>query len=434
MKYWNIGFLWVCLSLSPLASADLGIQHWVTSKGATVYFVPSPDLPMIDINVVFDAGSARDGHQAGLAKLTNALLDQGAGTLNADQIADAIDNVGAQLGNSSLRDMATVSLRSLTDPALFDPALAVFAQILQAPTFSADAYTRIKQQLLAIVEKQKESPRSIAALKFYAAMYGDHPYASPTTGTTASLAQITRADVAAYYQRYYVAKNALVAIVGAVSREQAESIAETLTQHLAVGQAAAKLPEPKALTQSQVIRVDFPSSQSHVYVGQPGMHRTEPDYLPLYLGNHSLGGSGLVSILAEEIREKRGLSYSVYSAFSPMAQKGPFLAGLQTKNTQVDEALAVLMSTLTDFIQAGPTEAQLTASKNNIIGGFALRVDSNAKILGYLAVIGFYGLPLDYVDTFIARTRAVSREQIRTALQKHLQPQHMVTVIVGGKL
>eukprot|EP00487_Bulimina_marginata_P002359 TRINITY_DN15484_c0_g1_i1.p1 TRINITY_DN15484_c0_g1~~TRINITY_DN15484_c0_g1_i1.p1 ORF type:complete len:134 (+),score=34.08 TRINITY_DN15484_c0_g1_i1:194-595(+) len=133
-------------------------------------------------------------------------------------------------------------------------------------------------------------------------------------------------------------------------------------------------------------------------MGQPGINRADPDYFALYVGNHILGGSGLVSKLSDEIREKRGLSYSVYSYFRPMRQWGPYQFGLQTRNDQAEEALDVLKNTLKTFIADGPSEDELIAAKQNITGGFALRVDSNSKIADYLAMIGFYGLPLDYLE------------------------------------
>jgi zinc protease len=151
----------------------------------------------------------------------------------------------------------------------------------------------------------------------------------------------------------------------------------------------------------------------------------------LYVGNHILGGSGLVSRISEQIREKRGLSYSAYSYFNPMRQQGPFIIGLQTRNDQANEALQVARDTLQKFIQDGPTAKELEESRQNITGGFPLRLSSNKKIVGMLALIGFYQLPLDYLDSFSARVEAVTIDDIRTAFSQHLRPQQMVTVLVG---
>ncbi len=162
------------------------------------------------------------------------------------------------------------------------------------------------------------------------------------------------------------------------------------------------------------------------------MRRGDPDYFALYVGNHILGGSGLVSRLSEEMREKRGLSYSVYSYFLPMEQAGPYQMALQTRNDQADEALAVMRETLDQYLKEGPTGDELEAAKKNITGGFALRIDSNSKILDYLVVIGFYDLPLDYLKAFNDRIMAVTREQIIDAYRRRVLPDAMSTIIVGG--
>ncbi|MFP5504962.1 MAG: M16 family metallopeptidase, partial [Gammaproteobacteria bacterium] len=180
-------------------------------------------------------------------------------------------------------------------------------------------------------------------------------------------------------------------------------------------------------------RIEHPSSQTHILIGQPGMRRDDPDYFALYVGNHVLGGGGLVSRLSNEVREKRGLSYSVYSYFLPMTERGPFQMGLQTRNDQADEAVRVLRETLAAYVAEGPTAAELEAAKNNITGGQALRIDSNRKILEYLAVIGFYDLPLDYLETFNAKVEAVTLAQVREVFQRRIRPERMLTVRVGGE-
>ena len=206
-------------------------------------------------------------------------------------------------------------------------------------------------------------PGTVAKKAFYQAVFGDHPYAIPSDGTQASLAAITRDQVVEFHQRYYVARNALIAIVGAVSRAQAEQLAERLTAGLAAGEPAAELPQVAPLQQMQQERLQFPSSQSHILMGQPGMHRGDPDYFVLYVGNHILGGSGLVSQLSEEVREKRGLSYSVYSYFSPLRRNGPFLVGAQTQNSKAQEAIDVMLATLQQIHRAGADRGRADRGK-----------------------------------------------------------------------
>lgn len=420
------------LLVSQYAAATPQIQTWTTPNGARVYFVPSAELPMIDVRVVFDAGSARDGKQGGVARLTNGLLDQGAGGLDADQIAERIDSLGAQFGTSSYRDMAIVSLRSLTDPKLLDPALAIMADVIAKPSFPQDAFERVQKRMLVALRAEKESPSAIADKAFFAAVYGDHPYASPSLGTEESVAALSRKDAIDFHQRYYAGKNAVIALTGAIDREQAEKIATRIVAGLPAGEAAPALPPVTMPKQANGVHIHYPSAQTHILMGQPGITRDDPDYFPLYVGNYVLGGSGLVSRMAVEVREKRGLAYSAYSYFSPMHVPGPFTAGLETRNEKADEALKVMRNTLKDFIATGPTQDELNAAKKNITGGFPLRLDSNGKIVENLASIGFYHLPLDYLDTFNRKVDAVTVAQVREAFQRRVHPEDMVTVMVGN--
>ncbi len=420
------------LLLAAVAAAGPKIEQWTTGNGARVLYVHAPDLPMLDLRVVFDAGSARDGRLPGLASLTNGLLSDGAGDWNADQIAERLESVGAELEVDSARDMAWVAVRTLTDAKPLETTLETLAAVLTRPTFEDDDLERNRKAMLTAVRLGEQNPGTVASKAFYRAVFGDHPYGSPSGGTRESLQAITRDDVTGFYRRYYVARNAVIAIVGDLDRARAEALAERVVARLPAGEPAPVLPPVRPLAQGREIRIPFPSSQSHILMGQPGMRRGDPDYFVLYVGNHILGGSGLVSQLSEEVREKRGLSYSVYSYFAPMRREGPFVMGAQTKNAKAAEAMRVMRDTLRRFIDDGPTAEELTAAKQNITGGFPLRISSNSKIVEYLAMIGFYGLPLDYLDRFVGRIEAVTAEQIRDAFRRRLHPERFVTVVVGN--
>ena len=408
--------------LSMPAQATLPIQTFTTSTGVKGLFIEAPGLPMVDIRLVFHAGGARDGEQAGLSRLTNRLLDDGAGKWSADELAERFDNVGAQFGRGALRDMAWVSLRSLTDPELLNPAVETVRTLLAEPHFDKQSLARERNQMLTALQAQQQSPGQLASKAYYETIYAGHPYGSPPEGTITTLKAISQDDIRGFFKRYYVGTNAVIAIVGAVDLAGAKQLAEQITGVLPKGSPAPALPEVKPLAKAQREDIAFPSSQSHVRVGQPGMRRGDPDHYALYTGNYILGGSGLVSRLTEEIREKRGLSYSVYSYFSPMDRKGPFMMGLQTRNEQTVEALALLNATLQEFMDKGPSEEELMAARNGIVGGFALRMDSNAKQAELLTMMGYYNLPLDYLDTYIGHIRQVSLKDIRDAFHRHLDP------------
>ena len=166
-------------------------------------------------------------------------------------------------------------------------------------------------------------------------------------------------------------------------------------------------------------------------MGLQGMSRTDPDYFPLYVGNYVLGGGGFDSRLLEEVRQKRGYAYSAYSYFIPMVQPGPLQIGLQTRQEHTDDALKVARETVQKFVAQGPTQAELTQAKGNLVGGFPLRLDSNRKILEYLAAIGFYRLPLDYLDTWPAKAEAVSLDQVRDAFRRRVNPDALSVIVVG---
>lgn len=429
-------YRWLILAwLLPVcvAQAQPEIQHWVTEKGARVYFVAAPELPMVDVNLTFAAGGARDDGHAGLAALTNTLLDKGAAGLDADEISRRVESLGAQLGSGSARDMAWLSLRTLSDSAHLLPALDILRDVAGAPEFKRRDFQRERQRMLVALRHAEQSPATVAEYTFYRAVYGEHPYASRPEGTEQSLRALTLDQVRAFYRRYYVAANLVIGIVGDLDRLAAEALAEKVTAKLQAGQRAAPIPPVEPLAQAELQRVPHPSTQTHVRMGAPGMRRGDPDYFPLYLGNHILGGSGLVSRLNEAVREQRGLSYSVYSSFTPMEREGPYLFSLQTRNDQTDEALAVMRETLREFVEEGPDQDELDAAVKNITGGFPLRIENNSKILGYIVMIGFYDLPLDYLATFNDRVEAVTLEQIRDAFRRRVHPGRMATVIVGGE-
>lgn len=420
------------LLASLTVNASPVIEQWQTSMGTRVFFVEAPELPMIDIKIVFDAGSARDGDNFGVAQFTNAMLEEGAGELDVEQIAKGFDDLGARFSSGSARDMATLSLRSLTQQDLLEPALELFATVTGNATFPSKAVERVRDQMLVSLVNQEQKPGTIASKAFAASLYGEHPYGSPDGGTKASVKAISREALIKFYRHYYVSGNAMVVIVGAVGRQQAEAIAEEVTRHLPKGDKAAALSVPE-FTVAQEQRVEYDSSQTHILLGQLGYRRGDGDKFALYLGNYILGGGGFVSRLTNEVREKRGLSYSVYSYFNPMRQTGTFVLGLQTQNAKADESLRVIRETLGKFLKEGPSEKELIAAKKNIIGGFPLKIDSNSDLMGYLLVIGFYGFPLDYLETFNDRINAVTLEQIRETFGRRIDPAKMHLVMVGGK-
>jgi zinc protease len=409
------------------------IQHWQAPSGAQVYFVEDHSLPMLDVAVNFPAGSGFDSaDKSGLAALTQGMLDNGAEGLSEDDISRKLADIGAELGGNFDQDRAGVSLRTLSSAAERDQALDVLSRLLQHPTFPEKIVAREKERTIAALKEAETKPESIAEKNFARAVYGSHPYGLQPNGEVGTVSKIRRADILAFYRAHYSAKSAVVALMGDATRAQAEAIAQQLTAQLPADGASAVIPPVAMQIKGGEQRIPHPATQSHILIGAPGISRTDPDYFTLYVGNYVLGGGGFVSRLMEEVREKRGMAYSIYSYFMPLQQPGAFQIGLQTKKEQADEALGMVRVTLGRFIQEGPSEKELQAAKDNIVGGFPLRVDSNRKILEYLSVIGYYGLPLTYLDDFTGKVEKVTVAQIRDAFMRRVNPDALATVMVGA--
>ncbi|MFO0457905.1 MAG: M16 family metallopeptidase [Burkholderiales bacterium] len=425
--------LLLCLALllwGSLAHAVLPIEHWTTSTGARVYFVRADAIPMLDVNIDFDAGARHDPvAKSGLASMTAAMLARGVEGLDEATLAERFADLGASRGGGAGDDRASLSLRTLASPRERDAAVDLLARIASSPTFPAALLERERERTIQGLRESLVSPDAIAQRTFSARLDPSQPYGADPTPE--SIAAIRREDVVAFHRARFGASGAVVSMIGAITRAEAAAIAERLTRGLPAGTPAAPLPEVTAPAPLER-RIAHPASQSHILVGAPAIARGDPDFFPLFVGNYVLGGGGFVSRLTSEVREKRGLSYSVYSFFSPMAQPGPFTVGLQTQKAQTDDALKVVRETLSRFVADGPTEDELRAAKQNLVGGFALRIDSNRKILDNLANIGWYRLPLDYLERWTDRVEAVTTEQVRDAFRKAVRPDRLVTVVVGA--
>ena len=423
------------------AWALLPIQHWTEPSGAKVYLVESPVIPMVDVQIDFDAGSRRDpAGQSGLASAVASMASKGvkaAGSepaLDENGLGEAWADLGASFEANADNDTLHYVLRSLTDPSLLDKAARLAARQIGEPSFPADVWSRDRARWSASIKESLTRPATVAHHAFEAAVYGSHPYGVQTTAET--LARISVADMQAFHTQHIGACRAKVSIVGAVSRTQAQALVATLLSRLPASTGCAPLPpvgEIAALTAPAELNIPFTSAQAHVLIGQPGFQRRDPDFLALLVGNHILGGGGFVSRLTHEVREKRGLSYSVYSYFAPGLHAGAFTVGLQTRPDQAAQAVQVSRDVIARFVAEGPTEAELRAAKDNLIGGFALRIDSNRKLLGNVANIAWNDLPLDYLDQWAKKVEALTVADVRTAMARKLQPDRMVTVVVGGK-
>jgi zinc protease len=432
MKTWLTLIALLSFTLTETSEArSFKTERWQTANGAQVVFYQAMEVPMLDINVAFAAGSAYDGQHFGLSALTTELLAEGSANLDATQVAENFADIGAQYNSETSRDMVVLQLKTLTSNEALSQAIDTLSLIINKPAFRQEAFNREKNQQLVAINQLQESPSDVANIIFFNKLYQNHPYAHPVKGTLDSVNSIRLSHVQNFYKQYFVGRNAVIVMVGAIDSDKAHQLADQLTQHLPVGHEAPPISKAPPLTAKETVTVNYPSSQTMLRIGQVGIDHHAADYFPLIVGNYILGGGSLVSKLSLEVREKRGLTYGVVSQFMPMPGDGPFLISLSTQNNQAGTALKTTEKVLKNFLAKGPSDGELTAAKQYLTGSFPLSLASNGSIAGMLLRIAFYHLPDDYLDTYTARIESVTIAEIKKAFDNAIHPDQMLFVSVG---
>ena len=442
-KFIKQAILSIALMVGVIVSAHaiLPIEKLDSFKGAQAYLVQTKALPMVDIEISIDAGDRYDpAVKSGLATVAGRLMHYGArsakGLLNEAQIADEIADLGANIGVSVSGERATMRIRTLSRQDLRDRAVQLASAMLTAPTYDPKILAREKQRMTTALLEAETKPETVLDRRFRKSVYGNYPLAN--SPTVQSIANISATDLQQFHKQFYRGDRMIVSIVGDVTKAEAAEIVQGLLQRVPQsGPAIAKLPEfersPVEPLSQREVTIPFDSQQAHIALGMTAVTRSNPDYFPLLVGNYVLGGGGFVSRLMSEVREKRGLAYSVFSYFAPGKDAGIFQAGLQTKNDQAALALDVMSSTISQFIVNGPTQSELDAAKANLINGYPLRIDNNRKLLDNVSSIAWNNLPLDTMEVWTKQVESVSLEQVKTAFQKHLAMDRMKIVVLGAK-
>jgi zinc protease len=423
------------------AHAILPIEKLDPFKGAQAYLVQTKALPMVDIEISIDAGDRYDpAVKSGLATVAGQLMNYGAksekGALTEEQIADEIADLGANLGVSVGGERAVMRIRTLSRKDLRDRAVQLASAMLSAPIYDAKILAREKQRMTTALLESETKPESVLDRRFRKSVYGNYPLAN--SPTVQSIANISATDLQQFHKQFYRGDRMIISIVGDVSKAEAAEIVQGLLQRVPQsGLPIAKLPEfnrsPVEPLSQREVTIPFDSQQAHIAMGMTAVTRSNPDFFPLLVGNYVLGGGGFVSRLVSEVRENRGLAYSVFSYFSPGKDAGIFQAGLQTKNDQAALALEVMSSTIAQFIADGPTQSELDAAKANLMNGYPLRIDNNRKLLDYVSTIAWNNLPLDTMETWTKQVEEVGLDQVKATFQKYLAMDRMKIVVLGAK-
>jgi len=404
------------------------VQRWMTATGMQVAYVHVPN-GIINIEMTFDAGASRDGKQHGLAALTGALIDSGGKTLNVEQIANQLASTGTQFSVDVGRDSVSLQLQAMSEPQYFDSGFAVFTDMLAAPTFTADDFRRVKNQLLQSITLRSQDPESVAFDAFYAALYGEGPYGHPVNGAANTVNKLTQKAVRQFYGEYYCAANANLVIVGDIDLAHAKHLATKIDATLPVGQQAEGLPS--LIDQSAVSRaIPFTSTQSTLVFGKIGIAANNPDLHAVRLASDIVGG-GLESRLGQEVREKQGLAYHVYSQFIPMRLPGPYFVTMQTQAKQAPAADKATHMVIDAVVKSGVTETELALAKQTARSGFYSRFLTNASIASALASQMYYDLPDDYFQSYLDNMSAVTLSDVNRVIRSYMALDHASSILVG---
>lgn len=427
-----LGALWI--PITGLAQSVLDIQRWTTTQGAEVWYLYSKSIPLVDVRVGFLAGSRFDGEDYGVAHFVASSIGEKTKTQSAEQIADAFDCVGAQFSVNTNHDAAVLSFRTLSDQKYFLPATQNFSEVFQNLDFSPATLSRVKKQTITAIKLENQSASAVANKTFYGLLYKGTPYEYPVLGTLDKVRNMREEALRRFYQQYYVAHNERIVIVGDIALGDAKALAEKLSFHLPTGKRISSKIFLEKSPRAEQSWVDFPSTQTTILMGQVGVSYQDPHWYSLMVGNYVLGGAGLTSLLSEELRQKNGLVYGISTEFRRMALRGPFVLFFQTRAEETHQAFGQAQNLLSDFIQKGPDDIQIKRAKQAITGSFPIGLSSNEQLADALLKMAIYELPVDYLDQFVVRINKVSVKSVKAALEKNVDPKHMVTVFVGKQV
>ncbi len=416
-----------------LQAAPLTPKRSITKNGITLLWLEQASLPVVSIQVLVRTGAMYDPQdKAGLANMTASLLEEGTVSRSATQISETADFIGARFGASAGQDYTTLRLRVLKKELA--TGFALLSDVLMHATFDETEVTRIRKHVLGGIRAEKDRPRSIAMRAFQTEIYGAHPYRHAIVGNEASVETISPSDLRAFHQQYYRPNNTIIAIVGDIKEDEAKKL---LQDYLGLWERKKmifpKITPPPARHKKVEQHIEKNLSQATVMLGHLGIRRSSADYYPVLVMNYILGGGGFSSRMMADIRDDRGLVYSIYSRFSTNVLQGYFRVSLQTKGSSVGEAIAAVLQEMDKIKKTPVSTIELEEAKAYLAGSFPLRIDSSNKVARMLMQIEFYDLGLDYFEQHVKAIKAVTKNEVQVVAKKHLNPEHYALIVVGKK-
>ena len=413
------------------ASATTMVEEIKTPKGFTLWYVREATIPVISLQLHFKGGAALDpAGKNGLARFASSLFDEGAGDLDSQTFQRRITNLAIGLKFDAGLDSFSVDLQTLTENR--EEAFQLAGLALSSPRFDQDAVERVRAQFLHIIREGEQDPAKRSAQGWFRAAFGDHPYAAPSDGTKASITSITIDDLKVFARDRLARDNVVIGASGDVSSDEIARLVDLVLGKLPEKAVAATLPDV-ALPAAGLMRIEqLDVPQSVVSFGLNGFKRDNPDFYAAYVMNHVLGGGGFTSRLYAEVREKRGLAYSVYSYLQPMRAAGLFMGGVATQNDRVAESIALIRAEIARMAKDGVTEAELAAAKRHLTGAFPLNFDTGDQIADMLVGMQVDRLGIDYFVKRNAYLNAVTVADVARVAKQLLDPEKLVIVVAGN--
>jgi len=409
---------------------DTQVKAWTTDSGTAVKFVEARGLPIVDIVLQFRAGTTQDTVLPGLASLAFYMLDEGSQQHTATQQAEQLERLGAVMEKQIRLEHATLSLRSLSTEALFDPALALFIDLVARPAFTADALAKIKSQLLRHSASREHHPRLRARSEAFRHMFSGHQYGNPLGSTEQGIDQATPEDLRRFHQRAYCASNLDIVVVGDLSLAQAQAVSQQISQALPQGWSAIELPAT-APAAGTTLNVEQPGASTAVLIALPmSMPANHPQYPALVLASEVLG-SGIASRLMNELRHRRGLTYGIYTRVNALSAGGLFSAEWDIAPEYVEGSQVLVETLLREFIEQGPTQAELQVARKQLAGQLLRDVAQNKLLAALLTQINHQRQPADFLDSYIERLARLTPADVRAVMQRQLDLSQAVRVSVG---
>lgn len=419
----------IALLLGGPALATVEIKEVTSPGGITAWLVEEHSIPFTALELRFKGGSSLDAPgKRGAINLMTALIEEGAGDLDAQGFAEAREALAADFSFDVYDDALSVSAKFLTENR--EDATDLLGKALTETRFDQDAIDRVRGQVVSIIQSDEKDPDRLAGRGFDAQAYGDHPYATSRNGTLESVAALTQADMFEAKDRVMARDRVFVSAVGDISAEELGVLIDSLLADLPATGAA--MPDRATFSLSGGVTViDYASPQSVVVFGQSGIKRDDPDFFAAYVLNHILGGGGFGSRLMDEVREKRGLTYGIGTYLVPMDLAETWQGSVQSANEKVAEAITVIREQWAAVATGGVTQEELDAAKTYITGSYPLRFDGNGPIADILVGMQIQGLPIDYVSNRNAYIEAVTLDDVRRVAATLLKPDDLRFVVVG---